>query len=84
MFENDSLVKNLVPAVEEQLQSAQTPFVKRTLDRLLLDGEDEEEAKMMIALCLADESNRMLIDKRAFDLGRYEELLNALPDLPEG
>lgn len=84
MFEEDDLVKNLLPAVEQQLESEQTPFVKQALGRLVGEGEDEEEAKMMIALCLADESNRMFIDKREFDLARYQALLKALPDLPEG
>ena len=83
MFEEDDLVKNLLPAVEQQLESEQTPFVKQALDRLLKGGEDEKEAKMMIALCLADESNRMFIDKRSFDITRYQDLLNSLPELPE-
>ena len=84
MFEEDDLVKNLVPAVREQMESPETPFVKKAMERLISDGEDEAEAEMMIALCLADESNRMFIDKRGFDLKRYQELLDALPNLPEG
>ena len=84
MFEEDDLVKNLVPAVREQMESPETPFVKKAMERLISDGEDETEAEMMIALCLADESNRMFIDKRGFDLKRYQELLDALPNLPEG
>jgi hypothetical protein len=83
MFEEDNLVKNLLPAVEQQLGSKQTPFVEQTLSRLVKGGEETEEAKMMIALCLADESNRMFIDQRAFDIVRYQDLLNALPELPE-
>ncbi len=84
MFEEDDLIKNLVPAVRQQMESEQTPFVKQTLDRLLAAGEEEGEVEMMIALCLADESNRMFIDQRDFDLARYKELLDTLPDLPEG
>jgi hypothetical protein len=84
MFEENDLVKNLVPAVKQQLESKQTPFVKKALDRLMGEGVEEGEAEMMIALCLADESNRMFIDKRGFDLARYQELLDALPELPEG
>ncbi len=82
MFEEDDLVKNLLPAVEQQLESEQTPFVKKALSKLVKEGEDAEEAKMMIALCLADESNRMFIDQRGFDLVRYQSLLDALPELP--
>lgn len=84
MFEEDDLIKNLVPAVKQQLESEQTPFVKKALDRLVGEDVEEGEAEMMIALCLADESNRMFIDKRDFDLARYKELLDALPELPEG
>jgi len=84
MFEEDNLVKNLIPAVEQQLESEQTPFVKQVFDGLLKSGVENDEAKMMIALCLADESNRMFIDKRDFDLKRYQGLLDALPELPEG
>ncbi|MFT5906664.1 MAG: hypothetical protein ACI9E1_002276 [Cryomorphaceae bacterium] len=83
MFEEDDLVKNLLPAVEQQLKSEQTPFVSQALSRLVKEGEETEEAKMMIALCLADESNRMFIDQRDFDIARYQALLSALPELPE-
>lgn len=84
LFGNDDLVSSLLPAVEQQLVSAETPFVKLTYERLLKAGEEEAEAKKMIALCLADESNRMYIDKRDFDLGRYVDMLKVLPTLPEG
>lgn len=83
MFEEENLVENLLPAVEQQLESSDTPYVKAAYDRLLNSGESEGETKMMIALCLADESNRMFIDKRNFDAKRYQELLANLPEIPE-
>jgi len=77
---DESLIESLLPAVEQQLESSATPYVKATFIRLtekeLLSPND---AKEMIALCLADESNRMFIDKRDFDEKRYQELLNSLP-----
>ncbi|WP_018969224.1 hypothetical protein [Rubritalea marina] len=87
-MEESELVSSLIPAVEEQLNSRDTTYVRKTYQRLLKtedEGEviDEALAKKMIALCLADESNRMFIDKRSFDELRYQELLNALPELPE-
>ena len=84
MFEEENFVEKLVPAVEQQMESSDTPYVKVAYDRLVKDGEEADEAKMLIALCLADESNRMFIDKRDFDVKRYQELLSALPDVPEG
>ncbi|MGJ8672374.1 hypothetical protein [Rubritalea sp.] len=83
-MEETDLITSLVPAIQEQLNSKDTPYVKLAYDRIIeFDDIDEEEALKMIALCLADESNRMFIDKRDFDVERYKELLTALPELPE-
>jgi hypothetical protein len=55
----------LLPAVEQQMASDETPFVKEAFERLLLDSDlNATEAKKMIALCLADESERMLDEQR--------------------
>ncbi len=79
----ESLVDSLLPAVEQQLESTQTPYVQETFVRLVeKEGISPDESKKLIALCLADESNRMYIDKRDFDVSRYQELLDALPDEP--
>lgn len=82
-MEENELIEQLIPAVEEQMQSPATPFVKKHHKRLVDLGETEHEAKKMIALCLADESNRMFIDQRDFDIKRYEQLIKELPELPE-
>ncbi|MDB9741235.1 hypothetical protein OAB00_00115 [Akkermansiaceae bacterium] len=82
-MEENELITQLVPAVEQQICSPITPFVKKHFERMQSLGETEFEAKKMIALCLADETNRMYIDSRDFDIKRYESLLVALPDLPE-
>lgn len=79
----ESLVESLLPAVEQQLESTQTPYVQETFVRLVeKEGLSPDASKKLIALCLADESNRMYIDKRDFDVSRYQELLGALPDEP--
>lgn len=79
---NDSLIESLLPAVEQQLESPDTPYVKETFTRLVEEESlSPDEAKEMIALALADESNRMFIEKRDFDVARYRELLDSLPSL---
>ena len=84
-MEETVLITSLTPAIQEQLESKDTPYVKKAFERLVkIDGIDDAEAIKMLALCLADESNRMFIDKRNFDELRYQELLSALPELPEG
>ncbi len=81
---DENLIESLLPAVEQQLESPQTPYVSKTFVRLVEKEKlSPDDAKGMIALCLADESNRMFIDKRDFDVERYQELLNGLPGEPE-
>lgn len=82
-MEENELIEQLIPAVEQQLDSPATPFVKKHFDRMVKLGETEFEVKKMIALCLTDETNRMFVESRDFDIKRYEALLIALPELPE-
>ena len=77
---DESLIESLLPAVDQQMESPQTPYVKTTFIRLVeKEGLSPDEARELIALCLADESNRMYIDKRDFNVSRYQELLDSLP-----
>ena len=79
----DDGIEQLVPAVQQQLTSPETPYVGETYQRLLQDPEiDEQEAKLMISLCLADESECMVDEDREFDIARYRTLLALLPKLP--
>ena len=78
---DESLIESLLPAVQQQLESKETPYVKKTFTRLVeVKGFSPNDAMEAIALCLADESNRMYIDKRNFDEVRYQELLSSLPE----
>ena len=81
---DESLIQSLLPAVEQQLVSPQTPYVKATFTRLVeIEQISPDQAMELIALCLADESNRMYIDKRDFDVARYQQLLESLPADPD-
>lgn len=79
----EELSINLIPAVEQQISSPDTPFVSVNYHRLKSEGIEDEEAKMMIALCLADEVETLQKEKREFNLTRYEQMLQFLPVLPE-
>lgn len=77
---DESLIESLLPAVDQQLESPQTPYVRSTFNRLVEKQQlSPDQARELIALCLADESNRMYVDKRDFDVTRYQQLLDALP-----
>ena len=82
MDETDQLIESMLPAVEEQLASPETVYVQKAVDRLVASGETPEEARRLVAFCLADEANRMMIESRGFDAARYQRLLKSLPDLP--
>lgn len=81
----DEIVEKLLPAIEEQLTSPETPYVSEAFDRILTEPDIEEnEAKAMLAFCLADEMEAMMADEREFDSDRYQMLLTLLPVMPEG
>ena len=81
----DEAVEKLLPAIEEQLNSPETPYVREAFHRILTKPDiEEEEAKAMLAFCLADEVEAMMADERDFDSNRYQMLLELLPVMPEG
>jgi hypothetical protein len=81
----DEAVKKLLPAIEEQLNSPETPYVREAFDRILTEPDiEEEEAKAMLAFCLTDEIEAMMAGEREFDGKRYQMLLELLPVMPEG
>lgn len=81
---DDPEILALLPAIEEQLSSSQTPFVASAFNSLVNEDEIEaQEAKYMLAFCLADEIEKMNVEERAFNLERYQMLLALLPTLPE-
>lgn len=81
---DDPEIHALLPAIDQQLASPDTPFVAETLAHLVHDHAiDLDEARYMIAFCLADEIERLGATDTAFDLKRYQTLLQLLPTLPE-
>ena len=76
---DDDLLPDLIAAVEQQLTSPQTPYVAKTLTRLVKLGIEESEAKSQIALCLGEEMDQILRNRRAFDEKAYRANLATLP-----
>jgi hypothetical protein len=76
---NDDLLPDLIAAVEQQLTSPQTPYVAKTLARLVKLGIPESDAKSQIALCLGGEMDQVLRKRRGFDEKSYRASLENLP-----
>lgn len=76
---NEDLLPELLFAVDQQLASSQTKYVKKAYDRLLKLGLDETEAKTQIAICLGEQMDEVMRTKRPFNEAAYKESLEDLP-----
>lgn len=76
---NEDLLPDLLAAVDQQITSPQTPYVGKTLARLVKQGVDEQEARTQIAICLGEEMDLMMKKKRSFDENSYKAALDELP-----
>lgn len=76
---SDDVLGELKRAVEQQIESRETPYVKATFERLRGLGLEESEVKEQIALCLGQEMERAFTTGKAFDVDVYRELLDQLP-----
>lgn len=78
-FFMSDILKGLLQAVDEQLRSPQTRYVKETYERLLALGQSDQQAREEIADCLGEELDDMLQKNRSFDETLYKKTLAALP-----
>ena len=74
----DSFFEDLLHAVDQQLDSPSTRYVRETFDRLLKNDHSEDEARERIAECLAEESDAMFRSQRPFDEKSYRARLDEL------
>ena len=74
----DEAVKKLLPAIEEQLNSPETPYVREAFDRILTEPDiEEEEAKAMLAFCLADDVRCDLLFGLGGLAGRWRDVASS-------
>ncbi|MDN3235167.1 hypothetical protein [Pseudomonas sp. WAC2] len=81
--EESFVESHLISAIENQLAAGEPPFTQAVLNKLTLVGHEREEIVHLMAIVLANEIETMMTEDRPFDTARYEQLLRALPDLPE-
>ena len=72
----------ILKAVENQLESNDPPKTRETLNRLLSEGIDRDEALKYIACALSVEIFSALKHSEPFDSERYDKNLDVLPDMP--
>lgn len=71
----------LIEIVENQLEEGNPLKVKETLMRLMMTGNSRDEAVAMMACAISIEVFDVMKNGGAFDLKRYSEHLDLLPDL---
>lgn len=83
-MENEEIMTGdmLVETIENQLADGTPLVTKETLMRLVMTGTPREEAIQMMACALSIEVFDVMKNDGKFDLKRYSENLEALPDMP--
>ncbi len=71
----------LIEVVENQLEDGNPIKAKETLMRLMMTGTPREEAIAMMACAVAIEIFDVMKNEGEFNLKRYSEHLDMLPDL---
>ncbi|MGI5310504.1 hypothetical protein [Rheinheimera sp. WS51] len=83
MTNDDQLDQDLLfEIVENQLADNNPTDVKATLMRLCMTGNSRDEAIELIACALAPEMIAVVEHQQSFNLTRYIEHLNLLPQTP--
>lgn len=71
----------LIEIVENQLEDGNPLKVKETLMRLMMTGTSREDAVAMMACAMSIEIFDVMKNEGEFNLKRYSEHLDQLPDL---
>ncbi len=74
--------KAILDVVDNQIRNLDPPETKETLDRLISQGVEKDEARRLIACVVASEVFDIMKHEEVFDLERYVTALHKLPELP--
>ena len=72
----------ILEVVDNQLRDGNPPETRTTLDRLLANGTEENEARRLIACVGAAEMFEVMKTKSPFDRERFVSRLAKLPEMP--
>lgn len=82
MKTNPRLKALILKVVGNQLRANDPPETRSTLERLVAEGYSEKDAKELIACAVTSEIFNVMKNKEEFNLQRYIDALNKLPQLP--
>jgi hypothetical protein len=73
----------ILEAVANQMRDNDPPETNQTYERLRQEGHNDAEAKRLLGCVVALEIFTVLKKKEVFNLQRFVQGLNRLPELPE-
>lgn len=68
--------------IENQLRDNNPPEVRQTFQRLLAEGQTQEEAMKLIGCAVSVEIFEIMKHQQPFNESRYVENLSKLPEMP--
>ena len=68
--------------IENQIRDNSPREIRQTLERLLSEGQTEEEAMKLIGCVVAVETFEIMKHKKPFNESRYVENLSKIPEMP--
>lgn len=68
--------------IENQIRDNDPREVRQTLERLLSEGQTEDEAMKLIGCAMAVEIFEIIKHQKPFNQARYVENLSKLPEMP--
>ncbi len=80
MEENPRAKAAILAAVEEQINSPESPYVREHYNRLLALDIDKDDVMKLLGSVLAAEMWEISVQGREFDEKQYIERLEKLPD----
>lgn len=83
MNPQEILKREFLRVVDNQLRENDPPETRQTLLRLQQEGYSEEEAKLLIAQCVAAEMMAVMESNKPFNEERFRKYLQRLPESPE-
>ena len=82
MKSSESLRQHIIGIAENQIKNNKPPETNLTLIRLKKLGYSSDDAKQLIAQCIAVEIYTVMKEKKPFDEKRYFKNLTKLPEKP--
>jgi ribosomal protein S7 len=82
MEPNEILRAQMLSIVDNQLESNDPPETASTLERLINEGWTKDEAKQLIAQCVAYEMFGIIKNQEEFNENRFLKNLKNLPNEP--